>query len=63
MIDGFASIYNLDIKIILELDSRKYFESVAVLEHELIHILQALNNNNPEKQYNEILSCFGEMVS
>ena len=63
MIDGYSYIYELDRKIILELDSRKYFVSVAVLEHELIHLIQAINNNNPKTQYNEFLSIFGEMLS
>ena len=47
----------------MEFDSRKYFVSVAVLEHELTHIIQAINNNNPKKQYNEVLSFFVEFLS
>lgn len=62
-IDGFASTYDLTRENLIDVSSKKYFESVAVLEHEMIHILQALNNNNPEKQYNEVLSMFGEFVS
>ncbi len=61
--DGFSYIYELNRKILLEVNSRKYFESIEILEHEMIHILIALNNNNPEKQYNEVLSIFGEFVS
>lgn len=62
-IDGFSSIYDLERDNLIEVESKHFFESVAVLEHELIHILQALNNNNPEIQYNEFLSLFGELLS
>lgn len=62
-IDGFSSIYDLDREKLINVSSKKYFASVATLEHEMIHILPALNNNNPEKQYNEILSFFGELLS
>lgn len=62
-IDGFSSIYDLQREILIEVDSKRFFESVAVLEHEMIHILASLNNNNPEEQYNEILSIFGEFLS
>lgn len=61
--DGFASIYDLNRENLIDVFSKRYFESVAVLEHEMIHILVALNNNNPEEQYNEFLSIFGEFVS
>jgi len=63
IIDGFSWIYELDRDIILRLESRKYFESVSALEHELIHIIQAIRNNNPKEQYNEILSFFGEILT
>lgn len=62
-VDGFAAIYDLKREILLELDTRKYFISVGALEHELIHLLQAINKNNPEPQYNEVLSFFGEIVT
>lgn len=62
-IDGFSSIYDLNQENLIYLSSKKYFESVAALEHENIHIIPALNNNNPEEQYNEILSIFGEFLS
>ena len=62
-IDGFSSIYDLNREKLIDLSSKKYFESVAALEHENIHILPALNNNNHEEQYNEILSIFGEFLS
>ncbi len=62
-IDGFSAIYDLNRKDLIEVSSKRFFESVAVLEHEMIHILQALNNNNPEVQYNEFLSIFGELLT
>ena len=62
-IDGFSSIYDLNRDYLIDLYSKRFFESVAALEHELIHILPALKNNNPEEQYNEILSIFGEFLS
>lgn len=62
-IDGFSSIYDLNCEKLVKLDSKRFFESVVALEHEMIHILPALNNNNPEEQYNEILSIFGEFLS
>lgn len=62
-IDGFSSICDLNRENLIDLNSKRFFESVAALEHELIHILPALKNNNPEEQYNEILSVFGEFIS
>lgn len=62
-IDGFSYIYKLDSPILLTLDSRKYFQSVGSLEHELIHLIQAVNNNNPSPQHVEILSIFGSMLT
>ena len=62
-IDGFSSIYDLNRENLIDLNSKRFFESVAALEHELIHILPALKNNNPEEQYNEFLSIFGEFLS
>jgi len=63
MVNGFSYIYELNKDIILTVESRKYCESVGCLEHELIHLLQAINDNNPKKQYNEFLSFFGEFVT
>ena len=62
-IDGFSSIYDLNRKNLIDAYSKRFFESVAALEHEIIHILPALNNNNPEEQYNEVLSIFGAFLS
>lgn len=62
-VDGFSSIYDLKRENLIEVDSKHFFESVAALEHEMIHILPAINNNNPEEQYNEVLSIFGEFLS
>lgn len=60
---GHAAIYELNREYLVEVDSDRFFQSVAIFEHEAIHILQALTNNNPEKQYLEILSIFGELLS
>lgn len=62
-IDGFSAIYDLNREDLIELSSKDFFESVACLEHEIIHILLALNKNNPEVQYNEFLSIFGEFLT
>lgn len=62
-IDGFAATNDLNCENLIELSSKDFFESVASLEHEMIHIVLALNNNNPEEQYNEFLSFFGEFLS
>lgn len=62
MVDGYSWIYDLNRPILVEVDSRRFFESVAALEHELIHVVSALNGNNPKTQYNEVLSFFGEFV-
>lgn len=45
-IDGFSAIYDLNREDLMELSSKDFFESVASLEHEIIHILQALNKKN-----------------
>ena len=39
------------------------YAAIAGTVHELTHIIQALNNNNPPTQYNEILSIFAELVA
>ena len=62
-IDGFAAIYDLKREHLIEVSTNRFFASVSSLEHELIHILMAINNNNPEKQYNEVLSVFGELIT
>ena len=48
IVDRDAMIYELSSEKILRLYSAKYFESVSVCEHELIHLLQAINDNNPK---------------
>ncbi len=63
VVNGFSYIYDLDREIILTLESKKYGESIGCLEHELVHLLQAINHNYPPKQYNELLSFFGELVT
>lgn len=62
-IDGFSSVYDLNRDYLVEVSSSHFFESVGSLEHEMIHILPALSNNNPEEQYNEMLSIFGELLA
>lgn len=62
-IDGCACIYNLSKDKVLILESKRYFGSVSSCEHELTHLLQAFNNNNPKQQYTEMLSIFNEFVS
>lgn len=62
-VNGYSWIYELDREILLELDSRKFFASVGALEHELIHLILAINHNNPKPQYVEMLSFFGEILS
>lgn len=62
-IDGYSYIYELDREKIMELGTMRFYNSIAVMEHELIHIIMALNNNNPQPQHNEILSIFGELLS
>lgn len=63
LIYGFSYIYHLDKEKIVELGTMKFYSSVAIMEHELIHTLMALNNNNPQPQHAEILSIFGELLS
>ena len=63
LIDGFSYIYELDRGKIMELGTMKFYNSVAIMEHELIHILMALNNNSPQPQHTEILSFFGELLA
>ena len=63
LIDGYSYIYELDRDKIMELGTMKFYNSIAIMEHELIHILMALNDNNPEPQYAEVLSIFGELLS
>lgn len=63
VVDGYSWINDLNRPILAEVDSRKFFESVGALEHEIIHVIQALNKNNPPTQYNEILSFLGEMLT
>ena len=63
LIDGYSYIYELDRDKIMKLGTMRFYNSIAIMEHELIHILMALNNNNPEPQYTEILSMFGELLS
>ena len=63
LIDGYSYIYELDRDTIMKLGTMKFYNSIAVMEHELIHIIMALNNNNPQPQHNEILSMFGELLS
>lgn len=62
-LDGYSYIYELERDNILELGTMKYYNSVAIMEHELIHLLMALNNNNPKPQHTEILSLFGELLT
>ena len=62
-IDGYSYIYELDRDKILELGTTEFYRSISVLEHELTHIIMALNNNNPKPQYNEVLSFFAEFLS
>ena len=62
-IDGFSYIYQLDRDKIIRLGTMKFYYSIATMEHELIHILMALNNNNLKPQHAEILSFFGELLS
>ncbi len=61
--NGYASIYELDKDFILELGTMRFYKSISITEHELIHILMAVNKNNPKPQHNEILSFFGELLS
>ena len=63
LIDGYSDIYELDKEKILKLGTMRFYYSVAVMEHELIHILMAINNNNPQPQHTEILSIFVELLS
>lgn len=63
IITGFSRIYDLNHETILELSSRRYFESVGSLEYEMIRILQALSGNNPESQYTEVLSTFWSLLT
>ncbi len=63
LIDGFSYINRLDKEKIMELSTMKFYSSVSAMEHELIHILMALNNNNPQPQHTEILSIFGQLLS
>lgn len=63
LIYGFSYIYELDRDKVMELGTMKFYNSIAVMEHELIHILMALNNNNPQPQHAEVLSMFGELLS
>lgn len=63
LIDGCSHIYELERKTILELGTTKYYRSISALEHELVHIIMALNNNNPKAQHNEVLSLFVEFLS
>ena len=62
VIDGFAKIYELNNEKILLMEIDGSFVSVAATVHELTHLLQAINENNPSKKYNEILSIFSEFV-
>lgn len=62
-LNGISYIYELDRDTLVEVESNRFFESIAILEHELIHIVQALNNNIPEDQYMEYLSIFGELLT
>lgn len=62
VIDGFAKIYELNNKKILLMEIDGSFVSVAATVHELTHLLQGINENNPSKKYNEILSIFSEFV-
>jgi len=62
-LDGFSRTYDLSNEVLVQVSSNRFFQSVAVLEHEIIHILLALNKNNPEVQYNEFLSIFGEFLT
>lgn len=62
-IDGYAHIYELDREKLMELGTMRFYKSVATMEHELIHLLMALNNNNPKPQHTEVLSLFGELLS
>ena len=63
LIDGYSYIYELDRDKIMELGTMRFYNSIATMEHELIHVLMALNNNNPQPQHAEILSMFGELLS
>lgn len=60
---GFAKIYDLDEPILLNIGGMDTYASVSVTIHELTHIIAALNNNNPSKQYNEFLSIFSELLA
>lgn len=62
VIDGFAKIYELNDEKILLMEIDNSFVSVAATIHELTHLLQAVNKNNPPKKYNELLSIFSEFV-
>lgn len=62
VIDGFAKIYELNNEKILLMEIDGSFVSIAATVHELTHLLQAINENNPSKKYNEILSIFSEFV-
>ena len=55
-VDGFSRIYELNNEKILLMEIDGSFVSVAATIHELTHLLQAINENNPSKKYNEILS-------
>ncbi len=61
-VDGFSRIYELNNEKILLMEIDGSFVSVAATIHELTHLLQAINENNPSKKYNEILSIFSEFV-
>ena len=60
--DGFARIYDLQTNPILKIEGMHTYAAVSGTVHELMHLLQAFSNNNPPKQYNEVLSIFLELV-
>lgn len=62
IINGFAKIYDLNSEVLLSMKIDNSFVSIAAIIHELTHLIQAINKNNPTKRYNEILSIFSEFV-